>query len=90
MPWILQMAGFALMLIGIAVALWVSVWVLLFLFGLTMLAIGWAHLRQFLVAKGLMQPRVYEAPEQMDADQNVTIVDADFTRVSETETISKE
>lgn len=90
MPWILQMAGFALMVLGIIFAIWVGIWVLLFLFGLTMLAIGWAHLREFLIAKGWMQPRVHVPFEASNDETQVTIVDADFTRVSETDTISSD
>ena len=79
MPWILQMVGFTLMLIGIAIALWISVWVLLFLFGIGLAAIAWMHIRQFLTAKGILNPKFGVPAEEF---QHVTI-DADFSRVDD-------
>jgi len=85
MPWFLQMVGFGLLLLGIALALWVSVWVLLFFLIIGIAGVVWTHMREFLVEQGILSPRFRTPP--MDEAQDVptiTIVDADFTRVDET------
>ncbi len=85
MPWFLQMVGFGLLLLGIAVALWISVWVLAFFLIIGVMGVLWSHLREFLVEQGILNPKYRHAPidEAQDAP-SVTIVDADFTRVDET------
>lgn len=80
MPWIIQMLGFGLMLLGVAFALWVSLWVLLFFFALGVVAVIWSHLRSFLTAKGILNPTFGVRPQPQD-DAPVTIVEGDFTRV---------
>ncbi len=80
MPWIMQMIGFAVMLVGIAVALWVSAWVLLFLLVVGFSGVIWAHVRDYLVAKGILNPPAARAARGEDA-ASVTIVEGDFTRV---------
>ena len=90
MPWVLQMVGFALMLFGIAIALWVSVWVLLFLFGVGLLAVAWSHLRAFLTAKGILNPTFGVAPETSEPVKPQVTIDAEFTRVEHAEKVERE
>lgn len=85
MPWLLQMLGFGLFLVGVAIALWVSVWVLVVLF---IIMTGYAILagaRDTLVKKGVLNPRPGLPPEEIteSADTHITIVDGEFTRVDE-------
>lgn len=56
MPWISQMLGFALLFLGIAVALYLSFWILLVLFGIGLVLVVWAHVKDFLLAKGILNP----------------------------------
>jgi hypothetical protein len=83
MPWISQMLGFALLCLGIAFALWVSFWLLLVLFGLGLLAVVWTHLRDFLLAKGILNPRPGRPMEDVTQENEVTItvIDGDYKRV---------
>ena len=81
MPWVLQMVGFALMLLGVAIALWVSVWVLLFLFAVGIVVVVWSHVRAYLTAKGILNPTFGVAPEAAASEAPVTIVEGDFVRV---------
>lgn len=64
MPWISQMIGFALLMLGIAVALWVSFWLLLLVLILGIGMVLWVHVRDFLLRKGILNPR-FAGPHQM-------------------------
>lgn len=83
------MIGFAILLLGIAVALWVSFWLLLVVFIIAVGAVVWSHLRGFLLAKGILNPRFAEprhARETMaEAEEEVaarlTIIEGDYKRV---------
>ena len=81
MPWIMQMVGFALLLVGIAIALWVSVWVVAFLLAVGIAGVVWSHLREFFTEKGILHPR-FTQPEEED-QPSITIVEGDFTRIDE-------
>ena len=82
MPFIMQMLGFALLLLGLAVALWVSFWVLLVLFGAAVIVMAYSYLRTVLLAKGILNPTPGVRPAPMDGE-HITIVDATFERVEE-------
>lgn len=86
MPWIMQMLGFALLLVGIAIALWVSFWLLLVLFILGISIVVWAQLREFLVAKGILNPRFASKPSHVEestreAEPDTLTIEGDYTRV---------
>lgn len=86
MPWISQMLGFAVLLVGIAIALWVSFWVLLVLFIIGIGIVVWTHLREFLVAKGILNPRFGSKPattddSSRDAEPDTLTIEGDYTRV---------
>lgn len=86
MPWISQMLGFALLLVGIAIALWVSFWLLLVLFIIGIGIVLWTHVREFLVAKGILNPRfginAGQANESSSEAQPDTLtIEGDYTRV---------
>lgn len=84
MPWVIQIGGFILAAIGIAFALWVSVWVLLFLFGVMMLSIGWMHLREFLTRKGILNEKFGEPTDAGQVmHEQITVIDTEFSRVEE-------
>ena len=81
MPWIMQMVGFALLLLGMGVALWVSFWLLLFLFCVGVAAVLWAHLRDYLLTKGILNPTPGVPLNEEDSDPSVTTIEGDFKRV---------
>ncbi|MBX9726562.1 MAG: hypothetical protein K2X09_04780 [Rickettsiales bacterium] len=88
MPWISQMLGFAILLVGIAIALWVSFWLLLVVFIIGIAAVIWSHLRGFLLAKGILSPRFAEprqSGDSMDGEEEgaapLTIIEGDYKRV---------
>jgi hypothetical protein len=82
MPWIMQMAGFALLLLGMGIALWVSFWLLLFLFAVGVAAVVWTHLRDYLLAKGILNPRPGVPPEEPSSTSKpTTTIEGDFKRV---------
>jgi hypothetical protein len=88
MPWIIQMLGFALFLLGIAIALWVSLWLLVVLFVIGFGIALFTYLRGYLVAKGILNPTPGvpmggAMEEESFHQEQITIVDADFTRVDE-------
>ena len=83
MSWMMQILGFGLFLIGVVIALWVSVWVLLALFiGMTGYVL-FVSLRDYLVDKGILNPTPGVPIARDDEERHITIVDADFTRVEE-------
>jgi len=73
MPWIMQMVGFALLLLGVGVALWVSFWLLLFLFGVGVAAVLWTHTRDYLLRKGILNPTPGVPPQEGETSENITI-----------------
>lgn len=81
MPWILQMVGFALLLLGLAFALWVSLWVLLALFAIGVLAVVWSHLKTYLVAKGILNPTPGVPPLAEDATPKAPVIEGDYERI---------
>jgi len=81
MPWIMQMVWFAVLLLGMGIALWVSFWLLLFLFGVGVAAVVWTHLREYLLAKGILNPTPGVPPEESASSPSVTTIEGDFKRV---------
>ena len=84
MPWISQMLGFALLFFGIALALWVGIWILLAIFAIGIVLVVWAHVKDFLLKKGILNPTpgvpngiIVEHEEQ----PNITLIEGDYTRV---------
>ncbi|MFM9889383.1 MAG: hypothetical protein ACKVOE_01875 [Rickettsiales bacterium] len=81
MPWIMQMVGFAVLLLGLAFAVWVSLWLLLALFAIGLIAVVWAHLKTYLIAKGILNPTPGVPPVTEDAPPTITVIDGDYKRV---------
>lgn len=87
MPWISQMIGFAILLVGIAIALWVSLWLLLAVFIIGIGAVIWSHLKGFLLAKGILSPRFGDPRARTNAGVEeegaapLTIIEGDYKRV---------
>lgn len=80
------MLGFAVLLVGIAIALWVSFWVLLVLFIIGIGIVVWTHLREFLVNEGILNPRFGSNAGQAnepspDAQPDTLTIEGDYTRV---------
>lgn len=89
MNWFLQILWFIVLIVGVAFAIYVSLWVLLAMFCIGVLAVVWVHLRDFLLEKGILNPTP-GVPSGIIIDQEpgekpVTLIDAEFTRVEETE-----
>lgn len=84
-PWVTQMLGFALLLFGIAIALWISFWVLIVLFVAAIGVVVYSHLKSFLLGKGILNPTPGVPPEQPPAEGEVevTIVEGNFMRLDE-------
>ncbi len=61
MPWVMQMLGCAGVILGIALLLWVGFWLFLVILTLAVVMFTWRHIRAFLVAKGILHPRMAEA-----------------------------
>ena len=81
MPWVMQMLGFAVMLLGIGIALWVSMWLLIVLFCIGIGAVAWVHLRDFLTRKGILNEKFGVPSQPMESSP---ILDAEFTRIDDT------
>lgn len=85
MPWIMQMVWFVLIFLGIAIALWVSVWLLVLIFVLSVGSIIYRHARDFLVARGILNPTPGVPPEEASPVNEITVIEGDFTHVETTE-----
>lgn len=78
------MLGFAMLMLGIAFALWVSFWLLLVLFIIGICIVVWTHVREFLVRKGILSPRFatrHEASNTDDAAPPTLTIEGDYKRV---------
>ncbi|MES2983776.1 MAG: hypothetical protein V4735_01145 [Pseudomonadota bacterium] len=82
MPWVMQMLGFALLLLGIGVALWISFWLLLVLFCVGLGMVIWTHVKSFLLAKGILNPTP-GVRMQPPGEAEATLIEGDFQRVDE-------
>ena len=84
MPWVMQMAGCALTLVGIAFVLWVGFWFFLALNAMGVLLASWKHIRRFLVDKGILNP-VPGVPNGVIIEEETmtttTIIDGDYKRI---------
>jgi hypothetical protein len=76
----MQMLGFALLLLGIGVALWVSLWLLVILFAVGLLAVVFSHTKHFLAEKGILNPTPGMPHEEIITPQ-VTVIEGDYQRV---------
>ena len=85
----MQMLGFAMLILGVVVALYVGFWLLVIFAVVGLVAVAWTHLKTFLIVKGILNPTPGIPPEPTGYE-NVTIVDADFTRVDHTANASLE
>lgn len=83
MPWIMQMVWFALLLVGIGIALWVSLWLLVILFAVAVLVVIFSHARDFLTEQGILNPTPGVPPEEQVP--NITVIEGDYTKVSPSE-----
>ena len=82
MPWISQMLGFALLFIGIAVAVYLSIWILLVVFAIGIVVVAWAHLKAFLLRKGILNPTPGVRRDFGEQQQGLPpVIDADYKRV---------
>lgn len=76
------MAGFALMLVGLAFALWVSFWVLLVLAGIGIACVVWMRVKAYLFAKGILNETPGVAPsEDEQSPKQITVIDGDYEEV---------
>jgi hypothetical protein len=87
MPWLMQMIWFCVLLLGLAFALWIGFWLLLVIFSVSVIAVVWVNLRQFLVAKGIMNPTFGVPPSDAasgdDATPSMPMIEGEFTRVDD-------
>lgn len=72
------------MFIGIALAVWIGIWILLALFALGLVMVIWSHLRDYLLRKGILNPTPGVPPSGVIIEETTTtVIDADYTRVDE-------
>ncbi|MDX2095806.1 MAG: hypothetical protein SFW64_07720 [Alphaproteobacteria bacterium] len=86
MPWLFNLFGVALLMLGVLFAVWISFWVLLAVFALAVVLVIWSHLRAFLVAKGILSPRFDAPPDGEEGGEDaptITIIEGDYTRVDD-------
>ena len=81
------MLGFVVLFVGIALALWVGIWILLAVFAIGIVLVIWAHLKDFLLKKGILNPTPGLRPDgviidhEPQAQENVTLIEGDYKRV---------
>ena len=84
MPWVMQMLGCAVTLIGIAVVLWVGFWFFLALMAFGVLIASWKSIRRYLVERGILNP-IPGVPNGVVVDDErampTTIIEGDYKRV---------
>lgn len=84
MPWVMQMLGCAVTLIGIAVVLWVGFWFFLALMAFGVLIASWKSIRRYLVERGILNP-IPGVPNGVvvddDRTMSSTIIEGDYKRV---------
>jgi len=84
MPWVLQMTGCALTLVGIAFVLWVGFWFFLALITIGVAVASWKHIRRYLVEKGILNPIPGVPNGVIIEDEETTtikIIEGDYKRV---------
>ena len=86
MPWVMQRLGFGLFLLMIGVALWVSLWLLVILFGVAMVAVAYTFVRDKLTRNGILNPTPGVAPDH----PQITVVEGEFERVESGERAKKD
>ena len=79
----MQVLATLALFIGIAIALWVGIWILIALFALGLIMVIWAHLREFLLEKGILNPTPGVPPEGtiIEKDATTTVIEGNYTRV---------
>lgn len=77
MPWLMQMGGCAVMILGIALAIWIGFWLIVVLGVISLCFAGWRYLQR----KGIVSSTPGVPPVEGGVD--VTIIDGDFTRVKD-------
>ena len=84
MPWIMQMGAFALMLLGLGLAIWVSFWLLLFIFSAALLMVSWGYIKAWLLEKGILNPEP-GVPSSQEGEiihsETSTVIETDYKRV---------
>lgn len=85
MPWITQMLGCAVTILGIAFALWLGFWVFLGLMVLGVLLSSAGYLRRVLTEKGIINPNLGVPPEDVVEEETatLTIIDGEFERMED-------
>lgn len=75
MPLLFQLLWFFLVILGIAFAIWVGVWVMLALVVVGVLLALWSRIRSYLVEKGILNP-IPGVP--MEPPSDVTVIEGEF------------
>lgn len=83
MPLFTRLLGVGVMLVGLVIAIYVSVWILLFFFALSIAAVVWSHLRDFLVAKGIVTPAANASDASPVDSRTGPVLDGEFKRIEE-------
>ncbi len=88
MPWLMQMMGCAVMIIGIALAVWIGFWLLLVLACLSLGLMLW----RYLVQKGIVNPTPGIRPEAESVEESteITVIEGTFERVEQDDKAPKE
>jgi hypothetical protein len=87
MPWVMQMTGCALAIIGIALAVWIGFWLILVMAMLSVFVALW----RYLVKKGIVHapsgafhPIITVEQDASSIDHGVTHIEGQYERVDDT------
>lgn len=79
MPWLMQMGGCAVMIIGVALAVWIGFWLFLVLAAISLAVAGY----RYLVRKGILNATPGLPPESATGQEEVTVtvIEGEFERI---------
>lgn len=79
MPWLMQMGGCAVMIIGIALAVWIGFWLFVVLAAISLAVAGY----RYLVRKGVINATPGVPPEASGVEEKVsiTVIEGEYERV---------
>ncbi len=79
MPWLMQMAGCAGMILFLALTLWIGFWVLLVLGTLSLCVACY----RYLVRKGILNPIPATPSDSTVEEETITIIEGEFQHIEE-------
>lgn len=81
MPLMMQILGFVLFVFGVGLALWVSLWLVVIFFVIGVAAVVWTHLKDYLLRKGILNPKPGVPLDEEAPEAPITVIEGDYKRV---------